>query len=69
MFAVLGAGADVIGVNCHSGPIKILDTCRVMKKALEAAGFKKHFMVQPIGYHTPDAGKQGFVDLPEFPFG
>jgi len=26
-------------------------------------------MAQPLGYHTPDAGKQGFIDLPEFPFG
>ena len=25
-------------------------------------------MVQPLGYHTPDAGVQGFIDLPEFPF-
>ena len=28
-----------------------------------------YLMVQPLGYHTPDAGKQGFIDLPEFPFG
>lgn len=26
-------------------------------------------MVQPLGYMTPDASKQGFIDLPEFPFG
>jgi len=25
-------------------------------------------MTQPLGYMTPDAGKQGFIDLPEFPF-
>ena len=25
-------------------------------------------MVQPLGYWTPDAGVQGFIDLPEFPF-
>lgn len=40
-----------------------------MKKAIEAAGIKKHYIVQPLGFHTPDAGKQGFIDLPEFPFG
>ena len=40
-----------------------------MKKALDAAGIKKHLMVQPLGYLTPDASKQGFIDLPEFPFG
>lgn len=40
-----------------------------MKEALDAAGIKKHLMVQPLGYLTPDAGKQGFIDLPEFPFG
>ena len=41
-----------------------------MKDALKANGFEKmHLMVQPLGYHTPDAGKQGFIDLPEFPFG
>jgi hypothetical protein len=25
-------------------------------------------MCQPLAYHTPDAGRQGFIDLPEFPF-
>lgn len=25
-------------------------------------------MTQPLAYHTPDAGKQWFIDLPEFPF-
>lgn len=27
-----------------------------------------HLMVQPLAYMTPDAEKQGFIDLPEFPF-
>jgi hypothetical protein len=40
-----------------------------MKEGLEAAGLKAHLMIQPLGYHTPDCGKQGFIDLPEFPFG
>lgn len=42
---------------------------RLMKEALDAAGLKCHLMVQPLGFHTPDCGKQGFIDLPEFPFG
>ena len=40
-----------------------------MKDALDAAGLKVHLMVQPLAYITPDAKKQGFIDLPEFPFG
>merc|ERR1711971_842078 len=30
---------------------------------------KPYLMCQPLAFHTPDAGKQGFIDLPEFPFG
>lgn len=62
-------GADIIGINCHFGPDECIEACRLMKEALDAAGTKKHLMVQPLGYFTPDAGKQGFIDLPEFPFG
>lgn len=62
------AGADIIGINCHFGPDESIEACRLMKAALDAAGIKKHLMVQPLGYLTPDAGKQGFIDLPEFPF-
>ena len=40
-----------------------------MKEALEKAGLKTHLMIQPLAYLTPDCGKQGFIDLPEFPFG
>lgn len=40
-----------------------------MKTALTNAGLNVHLIVQPLGFHTPDAGKQGFIDLPEFPFG
>lgn len=62
-------GADIIGINCHFGPDECVEACRLMKKALDAAGIQKHLMVQPLGYLTPDASKQGFIDLPEFPFG
>ena len=42
-----------------------------MKAGLEEAGLldKVYLMCQPLAYHTPDAGVQGFIDLPEFPFG
>lgn len=40
-----------------------------MKEAIEKEGLKVHYMVQPLGFVTPDCGKQGFIDLPEFPFG
>lgn len=62
-------GADIVGINCHFGPDQCIEACRLMKEALDAAGIKKHLIVQPLGYLTPDAGKQGFIDLPEFPFG
>merc|ERR1712054_330064 len=31
-------------------------------------GKKCYLMVQPLAFMTPDALKQGFIDLPEFPF-
>lgn len=40
-----------------------------MTEGLQAAGLKAHLMVQSLGFHTPDCGKGGFVDLPEYPFG
>lgn len=46
-----------------------LETIALMKAGLEKAGIKKPLMVQPLGFATPDCGKQGFIDLPEFPFG
>jgi len=63
------AGADVVGVNCHFDPFVSLEALRRMKNGLDAAGLKPYLMCQPLAYHTPDAGKQGFIDLPEFPFG
>lgn len=41
-----------------------------MKEALISASFSQvHMIAQPLAYYTPDAGRQGFIDLPEFPFG
>ena len=59
----------MIGVNCHFDPFVSLETLKLMKSALDAEGLSPYLMCQPLAYHTPDAGKQGFIDLPEFPFG
>merc|ERR1712243_254345 len=63
------AGAHVVGVNCHFDPFVSLEVIKKMKAGLDAAGLSPYLMVQPLAFHTPDAGKQGFIDLPEFPFG
>ena len=44
-------------------------TVKMMKEGVEKAGLKSHYMVQPLAFHTPDCGCQGFIDLVEFPFG
>ena len=62
------AGADIVGVNCHFDPFVSLNTIKTMKTALDVEGLTPYLMVQPLGYLTPDAEKQGFIDLPEFPF-
>jgi len=65
------AGANVVGVNCHFDTFKSLDALRLMKEGLKDSGLldNVYLMCQPLGYHCPDAGRQGFIDLPEFPFG
>ncbi|KAK8404743.1 hypothetical protein O3P69_007766 [Scylla paramamosain] len=63
------AGAHVVGINCHFDPFVTLEGLKKMKAALDAAGLKVHLIAQPLAFHTPDAQKQGFIDLPEFPFG
>jgi len=63
------AGADLVGVNCHFDPFISLQTIKKMKQGLDAADLHPHLMVQPIAYFTPDADRQGFISLPEFPFG
>lgn len=66
---LLFAGAHVIGINCHFDPFIVLEGMKKMKEALDKAGLKVHLASQPLAFHTPDASKQGFIDLPEFPFG
>uniref|UniRef100_A0A8C5EDY7 Betaine--homocysteine S-methyltransferase 1-like n=1 Tax=Gouania willdenowi TaxID=441366 RepID=A0A8C5EDY7_GOUWI len=62
------AGAQIVGVNCHFDPEMCVKTVRMMKEGVEKAGLKAHYMSQPLAYHTPDCNRQGFIDLPEFPF-
>ncbi|XP_027719417.1 S-methylmethionine--homocysteine S-methyltransferase BHMT2-like isoform X1 [Vombatus ursinus] len=63
------AGASIVGVNCRFGPEISLATVKLMKEGLEASGLKAYLMIQSLGFHTPDCGKGGFVDLPQYPFG
>lgn len=63
------AGAQIVGINCHFDPMTCVKAVKIMKEAVEKAGLKAHYMVQPLAFHTPDCSCQGFIDLPEFPFG
>jgi betaine-homocysteine S-methyltransferase len=60
-----------VGVNCHFDPFVSLEALKLMKEGLVKANLLSkptYLMCQPLAYNTPDAGKQGFIDLPEFPF-
>jgi betaine-homocysteine S-methyltransferase len=62
-------GADIVGINCHFDPTTVLRAIKLMKEALDKNGLDVFLMSQPLAYWTPDCNKQGFIDLPEFPFG
>jgi len=62
------AGAPIIGINCLFDPFICLETMRMMKAALDAEGLTPFLMIQPLGFRTPDAGRFGWITLPEFPF-
>lgn len=64
-FLIPSSGVDIIGTNCRFDPDMCLDTLIRMKKAVENEGMKKHWICQPLGYRTADAGIRGFEDLPE----
>merc|ERR1711971_1246345 len=64
-----GGALTLGGINCHFDPFVSLECLKKMKAGLDAANLKPYLMCQPLAFHTPDAGKQGFIDLPEFPFG
>lgn len=63
------SGAQIVGVNCHFDPTICVEAVKLMKAGVEKAGLKAHYMVQPLAFITPDCNCQGFIDLPEFPFG
>ena len=69
MVAISFQGADIIGVNCKFDPTTSLRTLVMMREALDREGLNCHLMIQPVGYHTPDAARTGFSSLPELPFG
>ena len=75
-FSYFSAGADMIGVNCYYDPDVCLETMKIMKQALEKEGLKRHLIVQPMGYKTPEcldhtnpARRMGITGLAEFPYG
>ena len=75
-FVCLLAGADIIGVNCNYDPDVCLKSMKIIKEGLDKAGLKRHLMVQPAGYKTPECMDHnnpgvriGFTGLAEFPFG
>ena len=52
-----------LGIFSRSG--NMLQTLKLMKEGLTEAGLinKVYLMCQPVAYHTPDAGKQGFIGI------
>jgi len=71
--AMYNSGAKIVGLNCHFDPFVLMDGMDEIIEAFNENGIKinedVYLMVQPLAYMTPDATKQGFIDLPEFPFG
>ena len=61
------AGADIVGIGGHHGPSDTLDALQLVIDGVKEAGLQAHFIAQPLAFHTPDAGKNPFKDLPEYP--
>lgn len=61
--ALLGAGADIVGMNCLRPPEHMLGPMEQMRKAVDG-----YLACQPVGYRTPK-DKPDFTSLPEFPLG
>ncbi len=59
----------MVGINCHFDPETCLRGMQLMVDACKKEGLNVHYIVQPLAFKTPDANAQGFIDLPEFPFG
>merc|ERR1719369_2305580 len=62
------AGADVVGVNCLFDPFINLTVLKMMKERLDKERISTFLMSQPLGFLTPDGGKYGYADLPDFPY-
>ena len=65
------SGADIVGVNSCFDPSICLAVVKEMKAVLEKEGLKRHLIVQPICYHTPELtyDRIGVSGVPEFLFG
>src|SRR5713101_7467610 len=59
--ALLGAGADIVGVNCLRPPVHMLGAMEQMRTAVSG-----YLACQPVAYRTPK-DKPDFTSLPEFP--
>jgi betaine-homocysteine S-methyltransferase len=59
--ALLGAGADIVGMNCLRPPEHTLGAMEQMRKAVDG-----YLACQPVAYRTPK-DKPDFTSLPEFP--
>jgi len=62
------AGAVAVGANCLFDPFINLSVLAMMKESLVEAGLDVHLMAQPLGFRTPDGGRYGYCDVPEFPY-
>jgi betaine-homocysteine S-methyltransferase len=61
--ALLGAGADIVGMNCLRSPENTLGPMEQMRKAVDG-----YLACQPVAYRTPK-DQPDFTSLPEFPLG
>ena len=59
---LLGAGADIVGMNCLRPPAHTLGAMEQMRKAVDG-----YLACQPVAYRTPK-DKPDFTSLPEFPY-
>ena len=64
------SGADILGLNCQYDPDICIKTMRMMKEALDKENLHPFLMLQPLGFHVPEAEnlKGGYHELPEYPF-
>eukprot|EP00092_Neocalanus_flemingeri_P007860 GFUD01008486.1.p1 GENE.GFUD01008486.1~~GFUD01008486.1.p1 ORF type:complete len:377 (+),score=101.44 GFUD01008486.1:169-1299(+) len=62
------AGAHVVGANCLFDPFINLTVLKMMKERLDKEGLSTFLMSQPNGFRSPDGGRYGYCDLPEFPY-